>query len=209
MAKAGYLKRFLLKKGQLFKNGHLRFFIGKMAEKQGSLHANVKHIEEYLSDEEVVQAILKIMMQSKAWQEHMRQHEGAQLHLLSTSGFQLKNEEKMVSGAVATAASQPAMNTAVRHQYQGGYAGNTSVQSSQGNFSYGSARSGPMQQEVIAGCQCGLVLDMTAQGNVHASQTTTEAKMMVSYSMMQNSYVNTGGSGYGTTGASDNTKFSY
>lgn len=155
-------------------------------------HKPLKNVEQYLSDDEVVKAILKIMLKSKAWQQHVVDHKGAQLQLLAAPGFHVHDATQSITSTVASVTTPLPKSPRVQRRY-GLYQERIPEQVRQSaSVAYGSSR--PAQQstvqQVVAGCNCGLVLDINTVGtNMHENGAAI-SNFKVSYNMMQNAYVN-------------------
>ncbi len=148
-----------------------------------------------LSDEEVVAAILKIMLRSKIWQEHKKQHQDAKLHILATPGFHINNSQESIAdktGKESTEINERLHIEKRSYQPQSVYGASITAHSpashniqygrnielTQGEkLVYGRADAGTGSQEVIAGCNCGLVFDINAANHNENNMTVTSMKV--------------------------------
>ncbi len=184
-----------------------------------------QNLDHYLSDEEVVKAILHVMMKSRSWQDHLKQHAGAKLRVLATPGFEIKDNGAAISAVVSSlqeeqSASQVRTNEKLQGATQNAYAhtlithnpvahnaayGSSVNLSVSENMVYGNPSLRDSEQQVIAGCSCGLVMDLRASGASMHTQGAATSKMSINYNMLQNRYVNadtSGSSGYGKSNGS-------
>ena len=172
------------------------FFVEKMMQ--------ADDLSKSLSDEEVVAAILRIMLRSKIWQEHKKQHQDAHLHILATPGFHIKNTQESIAdktGKERTEINERIQIEKKSYQPQSVYGASITMHnpavhnvqygqnipfSSGEKLVYGRADAGTGVQEVIAGCNCGLVFDINA-GN-HNENNMTVTSMKVGYNAANTGY---------------------
>ncbi len=158
-----------------------------------------KSLKDSLNDEEVAKAILKVMVKSKKWQEHAKQHANAELVILSTPGldthFEKKDEKNLPSllinlgerrisneefKAETSVKDLPKSEPAFVYGSQGEAAaffyGSRAAEKSP--FSYNNLKGSAFiyqsgsdpEQMVVAGCPCGFLLQAAATNGKVAEQ---------------------------------------
>ncbi len=193
-----------------------------------------KTLKESLSDEEVAKAILKVMVKSKKWQEHAKQHQNAELVILATPGlnthFEKKDEKNLPSLLNQFSERQqlrfsqetkdvkkpepfvygPAGKVLGKFSYGPQGVGDSlfSYSSLKGNFSYSNTPAG--EQMVIAGCPCGMIMQVAASNGKISEEHIQSHKSGAVYQpgkSMSNIYgpLNAGAAGYGSNVGYNNT----
>lgn len=153
---------------------------------------SVKHS---LSDEEVAKAIVKVLMRSKVWAEHAKRHNDAQLTILSTPGLNTRFGRKDEGNLPRLVLDVGGRNADVKEEVPAFVYGPSGVQPA---FSYGGI-SGSVggvayglqdgQQGVIAGCNCGMILQVAASNGKVVEHAQRDHGLGFSFSYSANNSV--------------------